>query len=75
MEEAVRDDDASVAVEEEAVGNRRSNVAAVEEEAEEVRKVPDTPCRSNQLARFLLPARRLSARSSMRRRSPERLSL
>ena len=47
MEEAVRDDDASVAVEEEAVGNRRSNVAAVEEEAEEVRKVPDTPDRSN----------------------------
>ena len=48
--EAVRGDDASVAEVaevEEAVGNRRSNVAAVEEEAEEVRKVPDTPCRSN----------------------------
>ena len=44
---AIRDDDAPVEVAEEAVGIDRSNVAAVEEEAEEVRKVPDTPCRSN----------------------------
>ena len=47
---AIRDDDAPVEVAEEAVGIDRSNVAEVEEVAEaEVRKVPDTPCRSNQL--------------------------
>lgn len=46
---AVRDDDASVG-EAAAVENDHNNAAAVEVVgAEEVRKVPDTPCRSNQL--------------------------